>query len=138
MNNCACGTKPRQVINGNNERLTYWYCDTCKDEPKVLSAKSGAPIFEAIAAAYMDVLISGSGSPAPSQQPQPVGPLIVAPTVSSKYQVWGINRNGLAETVTVPSKSPCSNQGHQGPEPAYSGSGNFQVFRCSCREVAYS
>lgn len=37
---CACGNDARLVRNGNADRLTYWFCDSCKDEPKTFAEVS--------------------------------------------------------------------------------------------------
>jgi hypothetical protein len=38
----CCDQEARWVVNGMNERLSYWYCDGCKREPKALPSRPKA------------------------------------------------------------------------------------------------
>ncbi len=131
-----CQTKARYVINGRSERLNYWYCDTCKDEPAsdsepcrpplndmvdylayLMKSGNGLPIPQGfgtglfhtppVAVTQPFPYATGLGVSAPPTHPVPITPSPPTPAGKPYYILTGYDKRGMLQTVTCDSSTPC-------------------------------
>lgn len=114
---CACGTSARYVRNGASERLNYWFCDTCKDEPKL-----SEPPTDDLSQLDYNLDIGGTQT---GRLPMP--PMYVP----LQWVVYGRDSaTGQTMQVSFPTLIPCSPGLHRG-------SGAHTQNLCNCGQVSY-